>query len=101
MHIRNGDPDTAFVLVLLNGDLIGCVVEADSKAGYVIQQPTDNDLKPTGEPIRREGRVDILPRTGIEENCSVCTWRDAVRAQLKLPSATNHHAECPNAETRS
>lgn len=61
MRIKANDPGFHDVLLTLDGDLIGCIVEADTDEGWVDQlniNPLDPPDKPS-EVVRKYGKVEI------------------------------------------
>lgn len=70
MRIKLGDPGTEDIFVFLDGVIVGCVVEADSKEGWVDRVLTNQIRAQIGmepvcstkerEPVRQHGVVQIM-----------------------------------------
>lgn len=64
MKICSEDPGHDFTLLAFNGDLVGCVVEADTEEGYIIQATYAEPCGPGAvievSRVRREGKVAVI-----------------------------------------
>lgn len=109
MHFDNSMPPTT--LLALDGELIGCVIEADTTDGYVIQGIYDHRFRPakpqdiapgptkfsvwgpltnssnavyTGEKICKKGRVDFIGDSAKDNQRVLYDKLNKVRTELGL-----------------
>lgn len=98
-------PRASTTIITLNGEVIGCLVEADTSAGYVIQARYSTEPVYTGktsvvgktkwrlynpkftevERVKREGRVDIIGDTELDSPRVRFDRLNKVRSELGLP----------------
>ncbi len=90
MFFDMNTPRGSTTLLAFNGELIGCVIEADTSAGYVVQarqkwKPEDPSHAVKFEKVRLEGRVDVIGDTELDSARVRFERLNKVRAELNLP----------------
>lgn len=85
MHFN--DKDSPTVMLAFNGEFIGLIKEADTTEGYILQHGFENrngKIIPTGEDIRKDGRVDFIGDSAKDTQRVLYTRLNKIRVELGL-----------------
>lgn len=90
MFIDMKNRDAQMLLLALNGEIVGYVVEADTDEGYIDRYEwSPEKMAFTGQTIRRKGRVDVIGNVEKDPPEVLHERLNKIREELKMPPLPN------------